>query len=117
MGDRRLPWSSVWILMRPRPAGLLNLHRQLPGYQSDFLISRVLFNNKPVPSGKVDPTTLPITFTPNPFLIPGVAKSPANLDMDYGAFKSYLAEIIGRQYVENPSKEVHPPVLTGVTCR
>ena len=50
-------------------------------------------------------------------LVPGGSSSATDLDVDFGVFQKLMNNAIGRQYVENPSREVSPGVLTGVTCQ
>ena len=50
-------------------------------------------------------------------LIPGGSKSATDLDVDFGVFQKLMKNAIGQKYVENPSEEVLPGVLTGVSCQ
>ena len=63
----------------------------------------------------------PLTLSEPPatiqLLVPGGSSSSAtDLDVDFGVFQKLMNNAIGREYVENPSQEVPPGVLTGVTC-
>lgn len=118
-------------------AGLLNLHWQLPGYQPDFCapggalvfelrqvkrtrkyIVRVFYTAQTFDQLR---NLTPLTLNEPPatiqLLVPGGSSSDLDLDVDFGVFQKLMSNAIGRQYVENPSHELPPGVLTGVTCQ
>ncbi|MEN6441713.1 MAG: histidine-type phosphatase [Syntrophobacter sp.] len=116
-------------------AGLLKLHWQLPGYQPDFCapggalvfelrqkkvskqyVVRVYYTAQSLDQlrqlAALTPANPPETIQ---LLIPGggsSSKSSSNLDVDFDTFHRLLTDAIGIQYVENPSQEVRPGVLT-----
>lgn len=116
-------------------AGLLNMHWQLPGYQPDFCApgGALVFELRQSKRGylvRVFYTAqtfdqlrnlTPLTLNEPPatiqLLVPGGSSSATDLDVDFGVFQKLMSNAIGRQYVENPSQEVPPGVLTGVTCQ
>ncbi|MHC1727677.1 MAG: histidine-type phosphatase [Syntrophobacteraceae bacterium] len=119
-------------------AGLLNLHWQLPGYQPDFCApgGALVFETRQIP-GRARQFIVRVYYTAQTFeqlrhlspltkqhppatiqlLVPGGSKSATNLDVDFNVFQKLMSKAIGRQYVEDPSQEVPPGVLTGVTCQ
>jgi 4-phytase/acid phosphatase len=115
-------------------AGLLGVHWQLPGYQPDFCapggklvfelrqtkatgayLVRVFFTeqtwdqlrNLAQLSLDQPPATVQL-------LIPGGSEPGAGFDVKFERFQKLLKKAIGPQYVEDPTKEVPPTVLTGV---
>jgi len=116
-------------------AGLLNMHWQLPGYQPDFCApgGALVFELRQSKRGylvRVFYTAqtfdqlrnlTPLTLNEPPatiqLLVPGGSSSATDLDVDFGVFQKLMSNAIGRQYLENPSREVPPGVLTGVTCQ
>jgi hypothetical protein len=50
-------------------------------------------------------------------LIPGGSTSATDLDVSFAVFQKLLSNAINPNYVEDPSKEGPPNVLTGVTCQ
>jgi 4-phytase/acid phosphatase len=117
-------------------AGLLNLHWQLPGYQQDFCapggalvfelrqvlgsnqnIVRVYYTaqtfdqlrNQTALSLSEPPATIQI-------LVPGGSRSVTDLDVSFSVFRNLVTNAIGQQYVQNPSQETPPGILTDVTC-
>jgi len=116
-------------------AGLLNLHWQLPGYQPDFCapggalvfelrqssggyLVRVFYTAQDFDQLRyLTPLTLKEPPKTTQLLVPGGSSSATDLDVDFGVFQKLMTNAIGRQYVENPSKEIPPGVLTGVTCQ
>ena len=46
--------------------------------------------------------------------IPGGSRPGASLDVRFETFQNLLQKAIGRQYVQDPSTEVPPGVLSGV---
>jgi 4-phytase/acid phosphatase len=122
-------------------AGLLNLHWQLPGYQPDFCapggalvfelreskasrrssqgyLVRVFYTAQSFDQLR-NLTTLTLNEPPKTMqlLVPGGSQSATDLDVDFSVFQKLMSNAIGQQYVENPSREVQPAVLTGVTCQ
>ena len=118
-------------------AGLLHTHWQLPGYQPDFCapggalvfelwqsarsqeyLVRVFYTAQTFDQLR---NLAPLTLNEPPatiqLLIPGGSKSATDLDVDFGVFQKLMKNAIGQKYVENPSEEVLPGVLTGVSCQ
>jgi len=123
-------------------AGLLNLHWQLPEYQPDFCapggalvfelreskasgrnssqgyLVRVFYTAQSFDQlRKLTPLTLNEPPKTMQLLVPGGSQSATDLDVNFGVFQNLMSNAIGQQYVENPSQEVQPEVLTGVTCQ
>jgi 4-phytase/acid phosphatase len=118
-------------------AGLLNVHWQLPGYQQDFCApgGALVFELRQSNSTKqylvrVYYTAqtfdqlrylMPLTLNEPPatiqLMVPGGSKSETDLDVDFSVFRQLVQNAIGKQYVQNPSTEVQPGILTGVTCQ
>ncbi len=114
--------------------GLLRLHWQLPGYQPDFCapggalvfelrqskrtkeyLVRVFYTAQTFEQLRnLTPLTLKKPPATIQLLIPGGSKSATNLDVDFVTFQKLLRSAIEQKYVEDPSKEVPPGVLTGV---
>ncbi len=115
-------------------AGLLHVHWQLPGYQPDFCdpggalvfelrqsrrskgyLVRVFYTAQTFDQLRnLTPLTLDNPPATVQLLIPGGSKSNENVDVGFGVFQRLLGNAIGNKYVEDPSKEVQPGVLTGV---
>ena len=118
-------------------AGLLNVHWQLPGYQPDYCapggalvfelrqskgskqyLVRVFYTAQTLDQLRnLTPLSLNEPPATSQLLVPGGSKSATDLDVNFAVFQKLMKNAIGRQYVENPSKEVPPDVLTGVTCQ
>jgi len=118
-------------------AGLLNLHWQLPGYQQDFCApgGALVFELRQ-PNGTKQ-HLVRVYYTAQTFdqlrnlthltlneppatiqlMVPGGSISATDLDVDFNAFQQLMKNAIDRQYVQNPSKETQPGILTGVTCQ
>ena len=115
-------------------AGLLNVHWTLPGYQPDFVgpggalvfelrqvkktgayIVRVFYTGQTF--DQLRDLSTPLTLGNPPatlsFMVPGGSQSAANLDVGFSTFRELLTGAIGQRYVQNPAKEVPPPVLNG----
>lgn len=118
-------------------AGLLHLHWQLPGYQPDFCapggalvfelrqskwtgeyLVRAFYTAQSFDQLR---NLTPLTVTQPPetmqLLIPGGSKPGAGLDVKFEVFEKLVRNAIGRRYVQDPSKEVPPGVLTGVPLK
>jgi hypothetical protein len=50
-------------------------------------------------------------------LIPGGSKSATDLDVDFYTFQMLLRNAMDQKYVQDPSEEVPPGVLTGVPLK
>ena len=116
-------------------AGLLNMHWQLPGYQPDYCTpgGALVFELRQSNRGylvRVFYTAQsfdqlrylrPLTLNDPPktiqLLVPGGSTSATDLDVNFAVFQKLMNNAIGRQYVENPRKEVPPEPLSGVTCQ
>lgn len=118
-------------------AGLLRLHWQLPGYQPDFCApgGALVFELRQSKKSKrylvrafytaqtfdqlrnLTPLTLEEPPATIQLLIPGGSESPTDLDVDFRAFQKLMINAIGRKYVEAPSRETQPDVLTEVSTR
>ncbi len=115
-------------------AGLLNAHWQLPGYQPDFcppggalvfelrqskdtaeFLVRVFYTAQSLDQLR-NLTPLSLTAPPETaqLTIPGGSRPGASLDVRFETFQNLLQKAIGRQYVQDPSTEVPPGVLSGV---
>jgi len=116
-------------------AGLLNLHWQLPGYQPDFCApgGALVFELRQSSSGylvrvfytaqtflqlrNLQPLMLDNPPATVQLLVPGGSKSATNFDVDFTVFQNLMNNAIGSAYVQDPSQEVLPGVLTNVTCQ
>ena len=116
-------------------AGLLNMHWQLPEYQPDYCApgGALVFELRQSNRGylvRVFYTAqsfdqlrylTPLTLNDPPktiqLLVPGGSTSATDLDVNFAVFQKLMNNAIGRQYVENPRKEVPPEPLSGVTCQ
>ncbi|MHC1744004.1 MAG: hypothetical protein AB9873_13365 [Syntrophobacteraceae bacterium] len=118
-------------------AGLLQLHWQLPGYQPDFCapggalvfelrqskktrkyLVRAFYTAQRFDQLRdLKPLTLEDPPATIQLLIPGGSNSATNMDVDFGVFAKLMKNAIGQQYVEDPSLEVPPGVLTGVSIQ
>ncbi len=115
-------------------AGLLHLHWLLPGYQPDFCppggalvfevrqvngtgehVVRVYYTAQSFDQLR-NLTPLSLANPPQTMnlLVPGCSRSATNLDVPFSAFQQVLQNAIGMEYVQDPSKETPPGVLTGV---
>jgi 4-phytase/acid phosphatase len=115
-------------------AGLLDTHWQLPGYQPDYcapggalvfelrqstvtgeFMVRVFYTAQSADQLR-NLTPLSLTTPPETaqLLIPGGSKPGASLDVKFEMFQNLLQNALGRRYVQNPSTEVPPGVLSGV---
>ena len=115
-------------------AGMLGLHWQLPGYQRDFCppggalvfelrqswtsgeyLVRAFFTAQTWDQLRnLTPLTLEAPPATVQLLIPGGGEPGAGPDLKFERFRRLLSKAIGRQFVEDPAKEVPPDVLTGV---
>lgn len=115
-------------------AGLLGLHWQLPGYQPDFcapggalvfelrqskqtgeFLVRAFYTAQSLDQLRnLTPLSLAQPPQTSQVLIPGGSKPGAGFDVKYETFHKLLHEAIEWKYVQNPSQEVQPGVLTGV---
>jgi len=115
-------------------AGLLQLHWQLFGYQPDFCapggalvfelrqskktkeyLVRVFYTAQTFHQLRhLTPLTLKNPPATKQLLIPGGSKSATDLDVDFYTFQKLLRNAIDQKYVQDPSEEVPPGVLTGV---
>lgn len=88
-------------------AGLLKLHWQLAGYQSDFCApgGALVFELRQSLDAPPETAQLPI---------PGGSKPGASFDVNFATFQNLLTNAIGQQYVQNPATEVPPGVLASV---
>ena len=118
-------------------AGLLGLHWQLPGYQPDFCApggALVFELRESKDSGgylvrayytaqtwdqlrNLTALTLDAPPATIQLLIPGGREPGTGMDVGFKRFQSLLKKAIGSQYVEDPTKETPPPVLTGVPLK
>lgn len=113
-------------------AGLLNVHWLLPGYQPDFVgpggalvfelrqvqktgayVVRVFFTGQTFDQLR-NLTPLSLQDPPATLQLMVPDGSDSNLDVKFSTFKKLLTQAIGSQYVQKPSKEDPPGVLTGV---
>jgi 4-phytase / acid phosphatase len=115
-------------------AGLLQTHWQLAGYQPDYcapggalvfelrqstitgeFLVRVYYTAQSADQLR-NLTPLSLTAPPETaqLLIPGGSRPGGSLDVEFGTFQKLMESAIGRQYVQDPSTEVPPGVLTGV---
>jgi len=115
-------------------AGLLQAHWQLPGYQPDFcapsgalvfelrqskvtgeFLVRVFYTAQSLDQLR-NLTPLSLTAPPETaqLLVPGGSKPGASLDVKFETFQTLLENAVGRRYVQDPSIEIPPPVLSGV---
>lgn len=113
-------------------AGLLHVHWLLPGYQPDFVgpggalvfelrqvqrtrayIVRVFFTGQTFDQLR-DLTPLSLQNPPATVQLMVPDGSQSSLDIPFSTFKNLLTQAIGWQYVQKPSKEDQPGVLTGV---
>jgi len=118
-------------------AGLLKVHWQLPGYQPDFCapggalvfelrqskrtkgyLVRVFYTAQTFDQLRnLTPLTIKNPPATMQLLIPGGSKSATDLDVDFGLFQKLLRNAIGQKYVQDPSEETPPTVLTGVPTK
>lgn len=118
-------------------AGLLNLHWLLPGYQQDFcapggalvfelrqvkytgqFIVRVFYTSQSLDQLRnLTPLTLNKPPATRQLVVPGGSTSTMNLDVDFTTFQKIMKNAIDKQYVQDPSEEVPPPVIHGVPLR
>jgi 4-phytase/acid phosphatase len=116
-------------------AGMLQLHWQLQGYQPDFCapggalvfelrqskrtkeyLVRVFYTAQTLGQLRhLTPLTLKNPPATKQLLIPGGSKSATNLDVDFHTFQKLLRNAIGPKCVQDPSEEVPPGILTGVS--
>lgn len=115
-------------------AGLLQAHWQLPGYQPDFcapggalvfelrqskvtgeFLVRVFYTAQSLDQLR-NLTQLSLSAPPETaqILVPGGSSPGATLDVKFETFQKLLENAIGRQYVQDPLKEVPPGVLGDV---
>jgi len=115
-------------------AGLLGLHWALPGYQPDFCApgGALVFELRQSTKSKeylvrafytaqtfdqlrnLTPLTLDSPPATMQLTIPGGGNSAADLDVKWATFKKLLSKAIDQKYVQHPSEEVPPDVLTDV---
>jgi 4-phytase/acid phosphatase len=115
-------------------AGLLHLHWLLPGYESDFCApgGALIFELRQVNSTQEyivrvfytaqtfdqlrNLTSLTLANPPASMqlLVPGGSTSATNLDVSFSTFQQLMNEAVNLEYVQDPSKETPPGVLTGV---
>ncbi|MFZ3046041.1 MAG: hypothetical protein WA151_09020 [Desulfatirhabdiaceae bacterium] len=115
-------------------AGLLKLHWTLPGYQPDhcapggalvfqlrqrknsqeYLVRAYYIAQTFDQLRNLTPLTLENPPAMMQLLIPGGSKSGTDLDVNFITFQRLLMEAINPEYVQNPSSEVPPGVITGV---
>ncbi len=115
-------------------AGLLHAHWQLPGYQRDFCApgGALVFELRQSPdTGKylvrvyytaqgmdqlrnLTPLSLAAPPETAQLFIPGGSTPGASFDVDFQTFQKLVTQAIGLQYVQDPSKETPPDVLTKV---
>jgi 4-phytase / acid phosphatase len=115
-------------------AGLLKVHWQLPGYQPDFCppggalvfevrqsldtgeyLVRVYFTAQSLDQLRnLTPLTLAAPPETTQLLIPGGSKPGRSLDVKFETFQKLMNDAIGPRYVQNPSNEAPPTVLTDV---
>ncbi len=115
-------------------AGLLDLHWQLPGYQPDFcapggalvfevrqskrngeFLVRTFYTTQSLDQIR-NLTPLSLAQPPETIQlrIPGGSEPGGAFDVKFETFEKLLNQAIGWQYVQKPSQEVPPGVLTGV---
>ena len=115
-------------------AGLLHLHWLLPGYQPDFCppggalvfelrqsrssgeyLVRAFYTAQTFDQLRnLTPLTIENPPATMQLLIPGGRESAGSLDVRFDTFQKLLRNAIGPKYVQDPSTEVPPGVLTGV---
>jgi len=115
-------------------ASLLDLHWQLPGYQQDFcapggavvfelrqsrrtgeFLVRVFYTAQSLDQLRnLTPLSLMQPPETMQLLIPGGSRPGASFDVPFETFQKLLSHAIGWRYVQDPSQEVPPTVLTGV---
>ena len=115
-------------------AGLLKLHWTLPGYQPDhcapggvllfelrqrknsqeYLVRAYYIAQTFDQLRNLTPLTLENPPATMQLLIPGGSNSATDLDVNFITFQMLLKEAINPEYVQNPSSEVPPGVITGV---
>jgi 4-phytase / acid phosphatase len=115
-------------------AGLLQTHWQLAGYQPDYcapggalvfelrqstitgeFLVRVYYTAQGADQLRnLTPLSLAAPPETAQLLIPGGGKPGGSLDVEFGTFQKLMEDAIGRQYVQDPSTEVPPGVLTCV---
>jgi 4-phytase/acid phosphatase len=115
-------------------AGMLGLHWQLQGYQPDFCppggalvfelrqsqtsgeyLVRAFFTAQTWEQLRnLTPLTLEAPPATVQLLIPGGREPAEGPDVKFERFQRILKKAIGRQFVEDPWKEVPPDILTGV---
>jgi 4-phytase / acid phosphatase len=118
-------------------AGLLHLHWQLPGYQPDFCApgGALVFELRQSRSSReyvvrafytaqtfdqlrnLTPLTLQQPPATAQLLIPGGRTSGTGLDVKFASFQKLLRSAIDQKYVQDPSIEIPPGVLTGVPLK
>ena len=115
-------------------AGLLKLHWMLPGYQPDFCApgGALVFELRQSKSSQeylvrafytaqtfeqlrnLTPLTLANPPATMQLTVPGGSKSATNLDVNFFTFQTILKEAMNPEYVQNPSTEIQPGVITDV---
>jgi 4-phytase / acid phosphatase len=115
-------------------AGLLGLHWALPGYQPDYCApgGALVFELRQSKKTKehlvrafytaqtfdqlrnLTPLTLEEPPATMQLEIPGGSNSATNLDVRWATFRKLLTKAIDQKYVQDPSEEVSPGVLTDV---
>lgn len=133
------PASQVFVVISSDDyvtgvAALLQVHWQLPGYQPDFCApggALVFELRQSIVTGEYlvrlfytaqsldqlrNLTPLSLRAPPQTIqlLIPGGSRPGASLDVAFKSFQQLLHKAIGWEYVQNPSDEAPPAVLTGV---
>ncbi len=118
-------------------AGLLKLHWQLPSYQPDFstpggalvfelrqstdsgeFLVRVYYTAQSLDQLRnLTPLTIEVPPETAQLLIPGGSRPGASFDVGFATFQTLLTNAIGRQYVEDPSTETPPGVLSSVPLK
>jgi 4-phytase/acid phosphatase len=115
-------------------AGLLKLHWMLPGYQPDFCapggalvfelrqskrsqeyLVRAFYTAQTFDQLRnLTPLTLANPPATMQLAVPGGSKSATNLDVNFFTFQTILKEAMNPEYVQNPSAEIQPGVITDV---
>ena len=115
-------------------AGLLQAHWQLPGYQPDFcapggdlvfelrqsketgeFLVRVFYTAQSLDQLRnLTPLSLSTPPETTQLMIPGGSKPGASFDVKFETFQKLLENAIGWRYVQDPSAEVPPGVLSSV---